>query len=58
MSDILAAFFLIAGSFFMFLAGLGTLRFPDLYSRMHDRSHNMRTMGDMPRSKWNRSSSK
>ena len=31
----IAAFFLILGAFFMFLAGLGTFRFPDLYSRMH-----------------------
>jgi len=35
MSEIFAALFLFAGSFFMFLAGLGTLRFPDLFSRMH-----------------------
>jgi len=35
MNDWFAAFFLILGSFFMFLAGLGTLRFPDLFSRMH-----------------------
>lgn len=35
MNDILAAILLITGSFFMFLAGLGVWRFPDLFSRMH-----------------------
>lgn len=35
MKDLVVAFFLLSGSFFMFLAGLGTFRFPDLYSRMH-----------------------
>ncbi len=35
MNDIMAAIFLITGSFFMFLAGLGVWRFPDLFSRMH-----------------------
>jgi multicomponent Na+:H+ antiporter subunit G len=35
MSEIIAAIFFITGSFFMFLAGLGVWRFPDLFSRMH-----------------------
>lgn len=35
MKDVFVAILLIMGSFFMFLAGLGTFRFPDLYSRMH-----------------------
>lgn len=35
MKDILVALLLISGSFFMFLSGLGTFRFPDVYSRMH-----------------------
>ncbi len=35
MNEIVAAFFLLSGSFFMFLAGLGVWRFPDLFSRMH-----------------------
>jgi multicomponent Na+:H+ antiporter subunit G len=35
MKEWAAALFLVSGSFFMLLAGLGTLRFPDLYSRMH-----------------------
>ncbi len=35
MTEWISALFLLAGSFFMFLAGLGTFRFPDLYSRMH-----------------------
>ncbi len=35
MNDIIVAILLVLGSFFMFLAGLGTFRFPDLYSRMH-----------------------
>ena len=33
--DILSAFFLIAGSFFIFVASFGMLRFPDIYTRMH-----------------------
>ena len=35
MTQWIAAYFLILGAFFMFLAGMGTFRFPDLYSRMH-----------------------
>ncbi|MDZ7340976.1 MAG: monovalent cation/H(+) antiporter subunit G [candidate division KSB1 bacterium] len=31
----MAALFLISGSIFMFLSALGTLRFPDLFTRMH-----------------------
>jgi multicomponent Na+:H+ antiporter subunit G len=31
----ISAFFLIAGSFFIFVAALGVFRFPDLYTRMH-----------------------
>jgi multicomponent Na+:H+ antiporter subunit G len=33
--EIISALFLIAGAFFMFVAALGMLRFPDLYTRMH-----------------------
>lgn len=35
MITILTPFFLIAGSFFIMLAALGILKFPDLYTRMH-----------------------
>ena len=35
MNEIVVSVLLVLGSFFMFLAGLGTFRFPDLYSRMH-----------------------
>lgn len=35
MIEIIVALLLVSGSFFMFLAGLGTYRFPDIYSRMH-----------------------
>lgn len=35
MITILTSFFLIAGSFFIMLAALGILKFPDLYTRMH-----------------------
>lgn len=35
MTEWISALFLLLGAFFMFLAGLGTYRFPDLYSRMH-----------------------
>jgi len=34
-SNILAAFFLAAGLFFMFVGALGVQRFPDAYNRMH-----------------------
>ena len=33
--NIVSAFFLIAGSFFIFVASLGMFRFPDIYTRMH-----------------------
>jgi multicomponent Na+:H+ antiporter subunit G len=33
--DIVSAFFLIVGSFFIFVASLGMFRFPDIYTRMH-----------------------
>ena len=33
--DIVSAFFLIIGSFFIFVASVGMLRFPDIYTRMH-----------------------
>ena len=33
-SDVLSLIFLFIGSFFMFLAGLGLLRMPDLFLRM------------------------
>ncbi|MDP4527499.1 monovalent cation/H(+) antiporter subunit G [Alkalimonas delamerensis] len=35
MTDILAAFFVLAGSFFMLVASLGVFRMPDLLTRMH-----------------------
>ena len=35
MKDVFIAVFLVLGSFFVFLAGLGVFRFPDLYTRMH-----------------------
>ncbi len=35
MITILTSFLLIAGSFFIMLAALGILKFPDLYTRMH-----------------------
>lgn len=35
MTQVIAAICLVLGAFFMFLAGLGTWRFPDLFSRMH-----------------------
>jgi len=35
MNEWLSALFFVLGAFFMFLAGLGVFRFPDLYSRMH-----------------------
>lgn len=35
MTQWVSAFLLIMGAFFMFLAGLGVFRFPDLYTRMH-----------------------
>ena len=33
--ELLTAFFLITGSFFILVAALGVVRFPDLYTRMH-----------------------
>lgn len=33
--DILAALFMVAGSFFMLVASLGVFRMPDLLTRMH-----------------------
>ncbi|MEN3160264.1 monovalent cation/H(+) antiporter subunit G [Alkalimonas sp. NCh-2] len=33
--DILAALFIVAGSFFMLVASLGVFRMPDLLTRMH-----------------------
>ncbi|WP_407935274.1 monovalent cation/H(+) antiporter subunit G [Alkalimonas mucilaginosa] len=35
MIDILAALFIVAGSFFMLVASLGVFRMPDLLTRMH-----------------------
>lgn len=35
MKEVIAAIFLVLGAFFMFLAALGTYRFPDLFLRMH-----------------------
>lgn len=34
-TDALAAFFILAGSFFMLVASLGVFRMPDLLTRMH-----------------------
>lgn len=34
MIDIIAAFFMIAGSLFIFLASIGMIKFPDIYMRM------------------------
>jgi multicomponent Na+:H+ antiporter subunit G len=34
-AEIVAGTLLISGAVFILLAGVGTLRFPDLYSRMH-----------------------
>lgn len=34
-TDILAAFFVLGGSFFMLVASLGVFRMPDLLTRMH-----------------------
>lgn len=34
-TDLLAALFIIAGSFFMLVASLGVFRMPDLLTRMH-----------------------
>ena len=33
--EFISALFLLSGSVFMFVAALGMLRFPDLYTRMH-----------------------
>jgi multicomponent Na+:H+ antiporter subunit G len=35
MNEILAAFLMTGGTFLMFVAAVGLLRFPDLYTRMH-----------------------
>ena len=35
MSDLIAVFSLLGGAFFMLVASLGLVRFPDLYTRMH-----------------------
>jgi multicomponent Na+:H+ antiporter subunit G len=35
MADVVASAFLVVGAIFTLLAGVGVLRFPDLYSRMH-----------------------
>jgi multicomponent Na+:H+ antiporter subunit G len=35
MKELLTALFIVLGGFFMFVAALGTYRFPDLFSRMH-----------------------
>jgi multicomponent Na+:H+ antiporter subunit G len=34
-SDLLVAALMLVGAFFMFLAGVGMLRFPDLFMRLH-----------------------
>ena len=33
--DLLSWFFLVAGAFFMLTAGIGVLRLPDVFTRMH-----------------------
>lgn len=33
--DTIAGIFLVAGSVFLLIGGIGTVRFPDVYSRMH-----------------------
>ena len=38
MLDILSWFFLVMGSFFCLTGGVGLLRFPDFYSRIHSAS--------------------
>jgi len=35
MKEIILSFFILGGSFFIFIAALGILRLPDLYTRMH-----------------------
>lgn len=35
MIDAIGAVFLLIGAFFLLVAALGTIRFPDLYTRMH-----------------------
>jgi len=35
MKEIIAVLFMIFGAFFILVAGIGLLRFKDLYSRMH-----------------------
>ena len=35
MADVISGVLAIAGSAFVLLAGIGVIRFPDLYSRMH-----------------------
>jgi multicomponent Na+:H+ antiporter subunit G len=35
MTEIILSIFIIAGSFLMFIAGLGVLRMPDIFMRMH-----------------------
>lgn len=35
MMDVITLFFLLVGSFFVLIAGIGLLRLPDLYTRMH-----------------------
>jgi multicomponent Na+:H+ antiporter subunit G len=35
MKEIIVSFFLLSGAFFIFIAALGILRLPDLYTRMH-----------------------
>lgn len=35
MTDVLAAVLILAGAVFFLIAAIGTLRFPDLYTRMH-----------------------
>lgn len=35
MNDVIITVFLLVGASFMFIAALGIIRFPDLYTRMH-----------------------
>lgn len=35
MNDLIISFLILAGAFFIFVAALGIVRFPDLFSRLH-----------------------
>lgn len=44
MNELFSGFFLIIGAFFILIAGIGLVRFPDIYTRMHAVSKSM-TLG-------------